>query len=152
ARRHRFSNARADSHGTSHEWENVGASRHSRKRGTVEVPRGRVHWTGRRNAGLWLRRRGAALESRRYRFSRRVSARASGQFDRVRFVITAGPTREPLDPVRYLSNRSSGKMGYAIAEAIIEAGNQAILISGPVNVSPPKGVELVMVSTSDEMY
>ena len=48
----------------------------------------------------------------------------------MKFFITAGPTREPIDPVRYLSNRSSGKMGYAIAEAAIEAGHEVVLISG----------------------
>jgi phosphopantothenoylcysteine decarboxylase/phosphopantothenate--cysteine ligase len=70
----------------------------------------------------------------------------------VRFLITAGPTREPIDPVRYLSNRSSGKMGYAIAEAAIDAGHEVVLISGPVNVDPPRGAELSSVSTSDEMF
>jgi phosphopantothenoylcysteine decarboxylase/phosphopantothenate--cysteine ligase len=70
----------------------------------------------------------------------------------VRFVVTAGPTREPIDPVRYLSNRSSGKMGYAIAGAAIEAGNEVVLISGPVNLNPPAGVQLVSVSTSEEMH
>jgi phosphopantothenoylcysteine decarboxylase / phosphopantothenate---cysteine ligase len=70
----------------------------------------------------------------------------------VRFVVTAGPTREPLDPIRYLSNRSSGKMGYAIAEAAIEAGHEVVLISGPVNIDAPKGVTSVAVSTSDEMH
>jgi phosphopantothenoylcysteine decarboxylase / phosphopantothenate---cysteine ligase len=70
----------------------------------------------------------------------------------VRFLITAGPTREPIDPVRYLSNRSSGKMGYAIADAAIDAGHEVILISGPVNVDPPRGAEVVSVSTSDEMF
>jgi phosphopantothenoylcysteine decarboxylase/phosphopantothenate--cysteine ligase len=70
----------------------------------------------------------------------------------VRFLVTAGPTREPIDPVRYLSNRSSGKMGYAIAEAAIEAGHDVALISGPVDVDPPRGAELISVSTSDEMF
>jgi phosphopantothenoylcysteine decarboxylase/phosphopantothenate--cysteine ligase len=70
----------------------------------------------------------------------------------VRFVVTAGPTREPIDPVRYLSNRSSGKMGYAIAEAAAEAGHHVTLISGPVNLAAPKAAELVSVLTSDEMY
>ena len=50
----------------------------------------------------------------------------------MRFLITAGPTREPLDPVRYLSNRSSGKMGYAIAQAALNAGHEVVLVSGPV--------------------
>jgi phosphopantothenoylcysteine decarboxylase/phosphopantothenate--cysteine ligase len=70
----------------------------------------------------------------------------------VRFLITAGPTREPIDPVRYLSNRSSGKMGYAITEAAIEAGHDTVLISGPVNLDPPNGAKLISVSTSEEMF
>jgi phosphopantothenoylcysteine decarboxylase / phosphopantothenate---cysteine ligase len=70
----------------------------------------------------------------------------------VRFLITAGPTREPIDPVRYLSNRSSGKMGYAIAEAAIEAGHEVVLISGPVSVDRPRGTAVVPVSSSDEMF
>ena len=70
----------------------------------------------------------------------------------MKFVITAGPTREPIDPVRYISNRSSGKMGYAIAEAALEAGHEVILISGPVNLGPPRRATLVSVSTSDEMF
>ena len=70
----------------------------------------------------------------------------------MRFLITAGPTREPIDPVRYLSNRSSGKMGYAIAEAAIEAGHEVVLISGPVSVDRPRGVAVVPVSSSDEMF
>jgi phosphopantothenoylcysteine decarboxylase/phosphopantothenate--cysteine ligase len=70
----------------------------------------------------------------------------------VRFLITAGPTREPIDPVRYISNRSSGKMGYAIAEAAIEAGHEVVLISGPVDVDRPRGVAVIPISTSDEMF
>jgi phosphopantothenoylcysteine decarboxylase/phosphopantothenate--cysteine ligase len=70
----------------------------------------------------------------------------------VRFLITAGPTREPIDPVRYISNRSSGKMGFAIAEAALAAGHDVILISGPVNLDPPRNVKFISVSTSDEMF
>jgi phosphopantothenoylcysteine decarboxylase/phosphopantothenate--cysteine ligase len=70
----------------------------------------------------------------------------------VRFLVTAGPTREPIDPVRYISNRSSGKMGYAIAEAALAAGHEVVLISGPVNLAPPRRAKLVYVSTSDEMF
>jgi phosphopantothenoylcysteine synthetase/decarboxylase len=70
----------------------------------------------------------------------------------VRFLITAGPTREPIDPVRYLSNRSSGKMGYAIAQAAIEAGHGVALISGPVDLDPPRDAKLITVSTSDQMF
>ena len=68
------------------------------------------------------------------------------------FLITAGPTREAIDPVRYISNRSSGKMGYAIAEAALDAGHDVILISGPVNLSPPRNTKFISVSTSDEMF
>ena len=68
------------------------------------------------------------------------------------FLITAGPTREPIDPVRYISNRSSGKMGYAIAEAALDEGHDVILISGPVNLAPPRNAKIVSVSTSDEMF
>jgi phosphopantothenoylcysteine decarboxylase/phosphopantothenate--cysteine ligase len=70
----------------------------------------------------------------------------------VRFVITAGPTREAIDPVRYISNRSSGKMGYAMAEAAIASGHEVVLISGPVNLPPPRGAKLVSILTSDDMY
>ena len=68
------------------------------------------------------------------------------------FLITAGPTREPIDPVRYISNRSSGKMGYAIAEAALNAGHDVILISGPTNLAPPRNTKFIPVSTSDEMF
>jgi phosphopantothenoylcysteine decarboxylase/phosphopantothenate--cysteine ligase len=70
----------------------------------------------------------------------------------VRFLITAGPTREPIDPVRFISNRSSGKMGYAIAEAALASGHEVVLISGPVHLKPPAAAKLVSVSTSDEMF
>ncbi len=70
----------------------------------------------------------------------------------MKFVITAGPTREPLDPVRYLSNRSSGKMGYAIAAAALEEKHKVVLISGPVAIAAPLGAELVPVMTGDEMF
>jgi phosphopantothenoylcysteine decarboxylase/phosphopantothenate--cysteine ligase len=66
-------------------------------------------------------------------------------------LITAGPTQEPIDPVRYISNRSSGKMGYALAEAAIRRGAHVILVSGPVSLEPPAGAELVSVRTAQEM-
>ncbi|KDE38866.1 MAG: bifunctional phosphopantothenoylcysteine decarboxylase/phosphopantothenate--cysteine ligase CoaBC [Nitrincola lacisaponensis] len=65
--------------------------------------------------------------------------------------ITAGPTREPLDPVRFISNHSSGKMGYALAQAAVDAGARVKLISGPVNLEPPERVELVQVETAEQM-
>lgn len=67
-------------------------------------------------------------------------------------LITAGPTREPIDPVRYLSNHSSGKMGYAIAAAAAKKGHRVILISGPTNIDIPDGVDFIPVETAQEMY
>ncbi|HVE72436.1 MAG TPA: bifunctional phosphopantothenoylcysteine decarboxylase/phosphopantothenate--cysteine ligase CoaBC [Thermoanaerobaculia bacterium] len=69
-----------------------------------------------------------------------------------RVLVTAGPTREPLDPVRYITNRSSGKMGYAIAEAAQRRGAQVTLVSGPTSVIAPAGVEMVRVTTAQEMH
>jgi phosphopantothenoylcysteine decarboxylase/phosphopantothenate--cysteine ligase len=66
-------------------------------------------------------------------------------------LVTAGPTREPVDPVRFLANHSSGKQGYAIAEALMRAGAQTTLISGPVSIAPPQGVKLQRVTTAREM-
>jgi phosphopantothenoylcysteine decarboxylase/phosphopantothenate--cysteine ligase len=66
-------------------------------------------------------------------------------------LITAGPTQEPLDPVRYLSNRSSGKMGYALAQAALDRGAKVILVSGPVHIDPPAGADVVRVGTAQEM-
>lgn len=66
-------------------------------------------------------------------------------------LITAGPTREPIDPVRFLSNHSSGRQGYAIAGALAELGARVTLVSGPVSIDAPRGVELVKVETAREM-
>ncbi len=66
-------------------------------------------------------------------------------------LITAGPTREPLDPVRFISNRSSGKMGYALAESALRRGARVILVSGPVHLPAPTGAQLVRVDTAREM-
>ena len=68
------------------------------------------------------------------------------------WVITAGPTREAIDPVRYISNHSSGKMGYAIAQAALRAGAKVTLISGPVNIKAPVGSQLITVNSADEMH
>lgn len=69
-----------------------------------------------------------------------------------RILVTAGPTREPLDPVRYLSNRSSGRMGYAIAQAIGNAGGACHLVTGPTALLAPTVQELTRVETAREMY
>jgi phosphopantothenoylcysteine decarboxylase/phosphopantothenate--cysteine ligase len=66
-------------------------------------------------------------------------------------LITAGPTQEPLDPVRFISNRSSGKMGYALAQSAAERGARAILVSGPVQIPVPHGVQVIHVKTAAEM-
>jgi len=66
-------------------------------------------------------------------------------------LVTAGPTREPIDPVRFLGNRSSGKMGFAVAEAARRRGAKVILVSGPVALEPPQGTELVRVGTAEQM-
>jgi len=69
----------------------------------------------------------------------------------IRFLITAGPTREFIDPIRFLSNRSSGKMGYALAEAARAVASRVVLVSGPTALTPPRGVEFVPVTTAQEM-
>jgi phosphopantothenoylcysteine decarboxylase/phosphopantothenate--cysteine ligase len=68
-----------------------------------------------------------------------------------RVLVSAGPTQEPIDPVRFISNRSSGKMGYAIAEAARDRGAEVILVTGPSSLTPPPGVTTVSVSTANEM-
>jgi len=74
-----------------------------------------------------------------------------GDLDGETVLITAGPTEEPLDPVRFITNRSSGKMGYALAEAAAARGARVVLISGPVNLSEPRGVSVVYVRTAIQM-
>src|ERR687896_415130 len=69
----------------------------------------------------------------------------------MRILVTAGPTREYLDDVRYLSNASSGRMGYAIAEAAVRLGHEVVLVSGPVELRPPVGCELRAVETTAQM-
>jgi len=68
-----------------------------------------------------------------------------------RVLVTAGPTREPIDPVRYISNRSSGKMGYRLAAAAFRRGAEVVLVSGPTAIAPPSGVTFVPVETAEEM-
>lgn len=67
-------------------------------------------------------------------------------------MVTAGPTREAIDPVRFISNRSSGKMGYAMARAAAEAGARVILLSGPVHLPAPQGVERIMIESAEELF
>ena len=76
----------------------------------------------------------------------------TGELTGVNVMVTAGPTQEPIDPVRFISNRSSGRMGYAIAEAAHDAGATVQLISGPVTLPNPDGIECVSVTTAQEMF
>jgi len=85
-----------------------------------------------------------------------IAAAAAAQFDTgllsgKKVVITAGPTREALDPVRYISNHSSGKMGYALAQAALDAGALTTLVSGPVSLEAPEHAQLVRVASATEM-
>jgi phosphopantothenoylcysteine decarboxylase / phosphopantothenate---cysteine ligase len=77
---------------------------------------------------------------------------AEGPLKGRKVLITAGPTREPIDPVRFVSNRSSGKMGYAVAQAARERGAEVVLVSGPVNLAVPAGVRRVCVESAQQMY
>lgn len=74
-----------------------------------------------------------------------------GQTRRVRVLVTAGPTREPIDPVRFLTNRSSGKMGYALAHAFQHAGHSVLLVSGPTDLDVPDHVDFIPVETAADM-
>ncbi len=76
----------------------------------------------------------------------------STDFDGQTVLITAGPTREAIDPVRYISNRSSGKMGYALAEAALRRGARVILVTGPASIKPPNGAMVVRVESAAEMH
>lgn len=76
----------------------------------------------------------------------------AGDLSGMMLLVTAGPTREPLDPVRYITNRSSGKMGYAVAGAASSRGAKVILVSGAVGLVPPSGVKLIQVETAQQMF
>ena len=80
------------------------------------------------------------------------AAELAGPLAGLKVVISAGPTREPLDPVRFISNRSSGKMGFAVAAAARDAGADVTLVSGPVSLATPDGVRRVDVETAEQMY
>ena len=95
---------------------------------------------------------GAAARATNTRASGLPHTGATGNLSGCRVIVTAGPTREPLDPVRYISNYSSGRQGYAIAEAARDAGAQVTLVSGPVELAPPFGMTVVDVTTGLEMH
>lgn len=70
----------------------------------------------------------------------------------IRILVTAGPTREPLDPVRFISNHSTGAMGYAIAGAARERGHRVTLVTGPTHLTPPPGTKVISITTAREMF
>jgi phosphopantothenoylcysteine decarboxylase/phosphopantothenate--cysteine ligase len=80
-----------------------------------------------------------------------LSSKPNGALAGFKALVTAGPTQEPLDPVRFISNHSSGKQGYAIAHALADAGADTTLVSGPVGIAPPSHVKLLKVTTAIEM-
>ena len=80
-----------------------------------------------------------------------IAGHQTGTLSGARILVTAGPTHEPIDPVRYIANRSSGLQGYAIANALAELGAEVILVSGPVGLPPPKSVQTIQVETAAEM-
>jgi phosphopantothenoylcysteine decarboxylase / phosphopantothenate---cysteine ligase len=84
-------------------------------------------------------------------FAASAAGSGPGPLAGCKVLVTAGPTREPIDPVRYIANRSSGRQGYAIAEAAARLGAETILISGPVELQPPHGVKLVAVESARDM-
>ena len=71
---------------------------------------------------------------------------------KLRFLVSAGPTREYIDPVRFLSNPSSGKMGFAVAKEAVKRGYECVLVSGPVNLKPPKDCKFIPVVSAEDMY
>jgi phosphopantothenoylcysteine decarboxylase/phosphopantothenate--cysteine ligase len=133
---------------------NVNMWRHPATQANVETLRGRGHRivepdNGYLACGMTGPGRLAGLEEIVEAIS--IETRKRRDLDSETILITAGPTQEPIDPVRFLSNRSSGKMGYALAEAAAARGASVILISGPVNLTPPRGVETIPVHTALEM-
>src|SRR5438552_17100214 len=79
------------------------------------------------------------------------NGKISGPLSGLKVLVTSGPTHEPIDPVRYIANRSSGKQGHAIAEAAVLAGAVVTLISGPVTIPDPRGVNIVKVESARDL-
>ena len=127
---------------------------HPATRTSVEILRGRGHdvvdpatgWLAEGEIG-W----GRMAEPERIVEAALAAARRSSQLAGRTVLVSAGPTREPIDPVRFVSNRSTGRMGYALAEAAACRGARVILVSGPVALPPPHGVERVPVETAAQM-
>ena len=130
---------------------------HEPPMGSARRARGRHRYSEGSLRGRWSPFPSEAVRNRRKGFHRnplsgRLAVQRADDGVSMKILVTAGPTHEPLDPVRYLGNRSSGKMGYAIAQAALDAGHDVLLVSGPVALVAPTGAETVRVTTSDEMY
>ena len=128
---------------------------HEATRGNIETLRRRGHTIVEPGVGMLacgtfgagrLAENDAILEA-----VRRVVNPAVRDLEGETILITAGPTQEPIDPVRFISNRSSGKMGYALAQAALDRGAKVILVSGPVALEAPRGAEVLRVQTAAEM-
>ncbi len=133
---------------------NVNMWRHAATQANVETLRRRGHRIVEPGSGFLacgMTGPGRLAEPEEIAAAVEAEARQRRDLEGETVLITAGPTQEPLDPVRYLSNRSSGKMGYALAEAAAARGARVVLVSGPVHLEAPRGVELVRVRTAAEM-
>ncbi len=116
------------------------------KRGNIHIP----SETGELASGL--QGQGRMAEPDRIRSFIEADLREKSPLNGKRILITAGPTYEPIDPVRFIGNRSSGKMGYAIAECAVSLGAQVVLVSGPVSLPDVKGAQTIRVETGIEMF
>jgi len=116
------------------------------KRGNTHIPSG----SGELASGL--EGQGRMAEPKEIRVFIENDLKGKAPLSGKKILITAGPTQEPIDPVRYIGNRSTGKMGYAIAEAALRLGADVDLVSGPVSLDPPKGANLIAVQTAQQMF
>ena len=142
--------ARTGAHGAGHEYQHARARGGAAQHGDAGGPRRAIRRSGRRLPRLRLDRQGAARGARG-RSSKPPNAllQPAGSLLGRLVVVTAGPTYEDIDDVRYIGNRSSGKMGYAIAAEAARRGARVMLVSGPATLPPPAGVELVRVRSAD---
>jgi len=133
---------------------NVNMWEHAATQENIDTLRGRgVHVVAPEEGYLACGMTGAGRLASVEAIAKAVCARLGIQHDleNEAVMVTAGPTCEDLDPVRYLTNRSSGKMGYALAEAAARRGARVVLVSGPTRLDPPQGVEFVSVRTTEQM-
>lgn len=135
-------------------WEHAATQRN-----LARLKKDRVHFIGPDEGDMACGEFGPGRMSEPHDIARRAAALLDGRADinsgplsGKKIMVTAGPTHEPLDPVRYIANRSSGKQGYAIASALSELGAEVLLISGPTALNDPIGVTTIRVETAQDMY